>query len=202
MSKNLAVTALSKPRLAKMTTEDLRRELGEAIGLTARAIARVAVIWDELTRRGEDLSGYKFALRDYMHAVASGRLLPEAVAQLAGRIRTLDLVAQLPVEEQQRLVDGDPVELLTADGVVQKPLSDLTWPEAARIIRNGHILSPQEQEIAMSRMQAARRRSRRGRPPRILVDTAAGELRVGTASVPVERVLAALRSAGLITQPE
>lgn len=192
------ITTPDRPQLTAMTTADLRKELSQAIGLTARAIAHVAVIWNELTRRGEDLTGYKFALADYMGRVANGQLLPEAVAQLAGRVRTLSLVAELPVAEQRRLIEGAPVEIVTDDGIVEKALADLSWTEAARVIRNGHVVTPKEQEIALSRMRASKRRPRTGRPFKIAIDDDRGMLRIGRAEAPVERVIAALRAAKLI----
>lgn len=191
--------AIPKPaELASMSTDDLRRDLVASIGLTARAISRVAAIWDELARRGIDLSDVKFALRDYMRRVATGQLLPEAVAQLAGSVRTLSLVADLPVSDQRRLIDGDPIQITTSDGIVEKRLSELTWPEAARVIRGGHILSPKEQELARSRMMAAKRKPRNGRPYRIVIDRELAELRIGKSAVNIERVIAELRAAGYI----
>lgn len=169
--------------------------------MTARAIATVATIWTELERRGEDMSGYKFALRGYMRAVASGRLIPEAVAALAGQLRTLDRVAELPVDEQRRLIDGAPITLVTADGsTIERRLSDMTWTETARVLRGGQIMTPAEQQIAMQRNRKTRR-SPAGRPYRILIDD--GLMRIGTVTVPLDRVLAALRSAGytLTDQP-
>lgn len=195
-------TTIDRTFLTHAETSELRRMLAEAIGITAQAIARVAMIWDELSRRGEDLSAIKFALRDYMRSVATGTLLPEAVALLAGRVRTLNLVADLPVAEQRRLVDGGTIEVVTPDGVVPKTIADLTFPEAARIIRSGQVLSPAEQRLALARMQQSRRRQQLGRPPRVIVDKEAGEVRIGVSRAPVERVLAALRAAGIYPTQE
>lgn len=184
--------------LAAMSTADLHHALGEAIGLTARAISHVAVIWTELTNRGEDLSGYKFALADYMLKVSSGKLLPEAVAQLAGRTRTLGLLAEMPINEQRRLIDGGLIPAVTDDGIVEKSLADLSWTEAARVIRAGRVVTAKQQQIALTRMQAARRRPGRGRRYSVGVDADAGLVRIGQAEIQAERIIAALRDAGLI----
>lgn len=185
--------------LSSVSTAELREQLHVAIGLTARAVAHVAAIWNELTRRGEDLSGVKFALRDYMSAVASGRLLPEAVALLAGRLRTLDAVAQLPVSDQRLLISGAEIDVVTPNGtVVTRTIDEMNWTEAARVLRDGTIRTPAEQRLALSRQEAAaKRRNRpRGRPPRLVVDAENNALRLGTMSVPLERVLSTLRAAG------
>jgi hypothetical protein len=191
---------LESPRsqqLAAMSVLDLRRELSSAIGLTAQAISRVATIWDELTRRGEDLSDVRFALRDYMRAIAAGRLMPEAVAMLAGNVRTLNLVAALPLVDQHRLVVGDTIDIATSTGTVSKKLSDLTFQEASRSIRNGQILTVSEQSMVLQRATAALRRPRAGRPHRVSVNTETGEIKIGTISLPIDRVTAALRAAGI-----
>ena len=189
-----------KSELATASTSELKADLGKAIGLTARAITYVAVIWAELTRRGEDLSEYKFALADYMLSVADGRLLPEAVAQLAGRLRTLEAVAQLPVERQKYLVEGGTVEVLKPDGAVTpRTLDSLTFTEVARVIRAGSILTPAEQKLSLQRTRnqvVRRRQAGAGRPPRIAVDREAGTIHIGKSAVPMEKILIALRGAG------
>lgn len=198
MSKDLKTLPKGEVALSNLSTEELRQELHSAIGLTARAIAKVAAIWEELTRRGEDLSDVKFALRDYMRDVASGRLLPEAVALLAGRVRTLRLVSELPVETQRSLVAGESVDLLGVDGtVIKKNIAELSWTESARVMRDGHLLSTAEQKVSLDRMKLPKRRSHQGRPVRISVSAADGEVRVGATRIPMERLLAALRAAGI-----
>ncbi len=144
-----------------------------------------------------DLSQYQFTLRSYMPGVAGGRIAPETVALLAGRIRTLDAVAQLPIQEQRRLTAGEPIAVRAPDGaVVSRSLADLTWTEAARVIRDGRILTPAEQELTLRRMSNSRARRRSGRPPRVAIDGNGLTLRVGTHEIPMERLLAALRAHG------
>jgi hypothetical protein len=188
------LTTPEPSELGALSTDELHRHLTTAIGLTARAIANVASIWTELERRGEDLSRYKFALRGYMRAVSAGTLLPEAVASLAGQVRTLDLVASLPVPEQRRLIDGAEIEIVTGGGTTRKRLPDLTWTEAARVIRDGTVRSVGEQQLALQRSERTRRAPVKGRPRRVLV--ADGLMTIGTVSVELERVLSALRVAG------
>lgn len=181
-------------------TAVLREALYDAIGVTVSAIRRVAAIWTELERRGEDLSDVRFALAGYMRAVQAGRLLPEAVAQLAGRRRTLDAVASLPVEEQRRLIKGEAIEVAGMDRVRRKTLDEMTFPEIARVIRDGMIRTADEQRASIERMAARRRPPgrRRGRKPRIVVDTDSAEVTVGDKTVGLDDLLAALRASGAL----
>jgi len=138
-----------------------------------------------------------------MSDVAAGRLLPEAVAVLAGRVRTLKIVADLPVDEQRAIViDRRCIPVLAADGEVrEKRLDDLTYAETARVIADGRVRSVDEQKLVLERAEKAatarRSRPRRGPRPRVTVD-ADNLVRIGQLRVPAEDVIAALRTAGLI----
>jgi hypothetical protein len=190
-------TELSSTALSSLETAELHLQLDAAIGLTARSISRVAAIWVELERRGEDMSRHRFSLRSHMRAVADGHLMPEAVAALAGQPRTLQLVADLPVRDQRRLIEGETITVLDGNGApVDRTLANMTFGEAARVIRNGRILTAEEQRMALDRVRKQPRLTpRTGRPPRIVV--ANGLVQIGaTSPVPIERVLAVLREAG------
>lgn len=90
------VSAKQDPTLHLLTTEELRSELGRAIGLTVQSIVRVATIWAELERRGEDLSDIRFTLKAFLPLVARGQLAPEAVVEMAGQQRKLELFLPTP----------------------------------------------------------------------------------------------------------
>lgn len=185
---------------AAMTSDELRTALRSALGVTVAAVRRVAMIWAELESRGEDMSEFRFALSSYMRPVASGRLLPEAVAMLAGQPRKLDRIAALDLYEQRRLVDGGTVAVATADGaVVEKTLGRLTLAETIRVLDGGIVRSPDEQRLAMRRSRAPRPKP--GRRPRIVIDKGRGEARIGGVTVRLEDLVAALRTADLDHEP-
>lgn len=200
--ESTAVYVPDSRSLAAVSTGDLWDELSRAIGVTAKAIARLAMIWVELEKRGEDLSDVKFSLRSFLPMVATGRLLPEAVAALAGQTRKLRLLSDLSVHDQGRLLGGAPVEVFKPGGCEEKPFLDTTLSEAALVIRGGVIRTAAEQELAVKARDkvsssAKKRALRRGRPHRISVDRENGMLRVGAVSAPLEDVLAALRISGV-----
>lgn len=196
-----ALIIANETEITSVSTPDLKQALISAIDDTVSAIRRAAAIWAELERRGEDLSDVNFALRVYMRPVAEGRLLPEVLSRLAGQRRTLDLVATLPPPEQQRVViDETPIEVVTADGeITTKSLPAMTWPEVARVIRDGAVRTPAEQQASIARTLAAKApRPRGGRPARIHVDTKHGVVKIGVMQVPLDRLLAALRVSGVL----
>lgn len=199
MTTTEPVTSTQTTNLTEIPTDDLRAQLAEAIGMTAHAIQRVALIWRELTVRGEDLSNLRFALRDYMLDVADGRILPETVASLAGEVRKLRLVGSLPVEDQRRLViDGATVPVVTAGAVVERSLDQMTFSEASRVIRGGTLRSPEEQQIAARRRPVTGRAARVGRPVKLVVNKGTGMIDVAGKQVAVEDMLAALRANGYL----
>lgn len=182
--------------IASMSTADLRRQLNDAIGLTETAIVRVATIWVELTRRGEDLSNVKFALAPFLAGVAQGRVRPRLVVTMGGQPRSLARLADLPVADQDALLNGRQLDIYKSDGPVKKRLPDMTLSEVALTIRDGAIRSLAEQRIEAERPAQRRRKSVVGRPAAITVD--GDVMTVGKIRVPVERVISALRQAGLI----
>lgn len=184
--------------LQDVPTNELHQQLSEAIGMTEQAVTRVAHIWRELSRRGEDMSCYRFALAQFMPAVADGRLLPRLVVNMAGQTRALTRLAELPVGDQRALLSGQTIEVYKGeDTVEEKRLDDLTYSEIALAIRDGHIRSAAEQKLAAERSSGRRRKSRPGRPVRVSV-TGDKMLRVGKLEIELERVLAELRTAGVI----
>ena len=102
-------TALSTParldleRLRTISTEQLRAELAQALGLTARHLLYLAAVWRELERRGEDLSDLRSGIGVYLPAIAAGSVLPETVVRFAGKPTLLRAVAALTPDEQRRL---------------------------------------------------------------------------------------------------
>ena len=185
--------------LQGVDTIALKEQLRSAIGMTETAIVTVATIWRELTRRGEDMSEFRMSLSRFLMPVAEGRLLPRLVVQMSGQTRSLDRLSELPVPVQESLVDGEEIDVYRGDGRVDRVrLGAMTYSDIALAIRDGRILSADEQRLAHERSQRTRRKvDRRGRPVHISL-TDDNRLVVGKASVDVERVIAILRANGLL----
>lgn len=178
--------------LESISTPDLRRRLVEQINVTAEAISGLAAIWTELERRGEDLSSLRSGLAYYLPAVASGRLLPEAVVRCAGNrpaLRALSLLS--PAEQRQALDGGVPVG---ADCV---PIHRITQQQIAASIDTvaGRLIPPSEQ-----REPRRRRRSAAAYTARVIVPLTADEhARLQNAAARAGRTAADLARAALKT---
>lgn len=95
--------------LAKASTEELRAELAAALKLTADHLVRLALVWAELERRGEDLSALKNGIGKYLPMIASGAVLAETVVAFAGEPLMLSRAAKLPVDEQRKAIEAGTV---------------------------------------------------------------------------------------------
>jgi hypothetical protein len=78
---------------------------------------------------------------------------------------------------------------------VLKPLPAMTFAEIVATVRDGRILTKDEQALATKRSAV---RLRKGRPPRIVVRPAVGTVQIGSLNIELERLLSALRAAGAI----
>jgi hypothetical protein len=196
MKTEIVARAPEALELAEVSTEALKHQLRNAIGITEQAIIRVAVLWQELTRRGEDLSEFRFALAPFLLPVAQGKLLPALVVSMAAQPRALQRLAALPVQEQEQLLSGKEIEVYKGDGQAEaKPLPAMTFAEIVATVRDGRILTKDEQALATKRSAV---RLRKGRPPRIVVRPAVGTVQIGSLNIELERLLSALRAAGAI----
>ncbi len=135
--------------ITAVPTEQLRQELMQAIGITARTLGYLAQVWAELERRGEDLSDLRSGLMVYLPLIAEGRLDPELVVRCAGQAGLLKAAAEVPLEEQRRMLEHG-VALLEAgdDGSVAevlRPVERLTAPEVRRVFAGSTIRRPAEQ---------------------------------------------------------
>jgi hypothetical protein len=197
MPAEIVPSAPGPIELQGVPTDILKARLREAIGMTAEAIRTVAMLWRELSRRGEDLSEFRLSLAPFLALVADGRLMAELVVRMSGQPRALQRLAELPVADQDRLLRGEILSVYHGDaGSVHKTLAEMSFAEIALVVRDGRILTAKEQKLAHDRMRTVRARVR-GRPPRLAI-TAANEIMVGKVAVPAERVIALLRERGLI----
>lgn len=150
---------------ALISTPELRSELAQTLEITARHLVRLAAIWAELERRGEDLSNLRSGLWSYMRAIAAGNLRPEIVVQYAGHTMLLNRLATLQLEDQDRLLADKTVPLVEyQDGQMLTrfvPITQLRASQIGQVIAD-RIRTPEEQRGAALRLS---RRGSPGRPP-------------------------------------
>lgn len=154
---------IERDDLSAMGVDDLRSELARQIDMTAQQVARLALIWRELERRGEDLSALRSGIGSYLSAVASGRLLPEAVVRLAGNRIALRAVALLELEAQRALLDIGTVQVVRDGGAATVPVHRLTAGDISRAIDtvNGRVRPIAEQRTLTRRGQQRQRAEHR-----------------------------------------
>lgn len=107
--------------LASASTTQLKEELAKAVTITAETLQYMGRIWQELERRGEDMSELRSGLAAYLPAIASGRLRAEAVVRFAGKAMLLNKLAALPINQQDELLAAGEIEVIApnSDGGVE-----------------------------------------------------------------------------------
>ena len=97
--------------LDAIPTETLFAELHKAIEVTAAHLQKIANIWRELQRRGEDLRELRSGLWAYMPSIAAGKLRAETVVKFAGNASLLRAISTLPAEDQDKLLADQTVSV-------------------------------------------------------------------------------------------
>jgi hypothetical protein len=194
---------LAAGEVRTMPTEFLRAELARVLQVSAADLVYLADIWAELENRGEDLSDLRRGMGVYLPMIARGQLAAEAVVRFAGHKTMLTAMAQLPVAEQRRLADGGTLPLVMLDerdGWVSRdvPADALTTAQVRQVFGPSRLQSTEEQ---YSQLAAAGKKilKRRQSAAKVVVDRKAGELRVGDERIAIDKAIAALRAAGLLS---
>lgn len=184
---------------AAMTTSELRSELVRRIGLSVENLCHAASIWSVLSERGEDLSDLKDSFAIYLPRIADGSLLPQLVAGYVGQPRLLKRLAQLPVAEQRKLADGEPVPFVVKDNELRMlPLRVLSTAQIDQVLGEKGLRGEREQ---IAYLASSRPRWKARKPVivgNIKADPVAGTVTFGKHLAVAEDVIGALRSAGMI----
>jgi hypothetical protein len=116
---------------------------------SVEAIVRAAKIYADMERHGDDLSTLPIALIRALRGIARETMLPEVYVQFDGRLRAQ--VAQLPLPEQKRIVEGGTVELLvrTDNGYLVEQFNPaiLTPQQTSQVFAGGFIRTSKQQRI-------------------------------------------------------
>lgn len=199
------MTALTKlpTDLGKIETAALKAELADSLRTTADGLVRMADIVAELQTRGEDLSDLRLGIVTWLRKIAAGQVLPEIVVRYQGSPQLLRHVSSLPISDQQRFADGDPVKLivdLSGDHRLVEPLK-LTRDQLTQVFAVDHVRDDTEQIMVME--------TRRNRPTktesqarRVRGDKDKGGVFVGRAFAEHAEVLTALADLASPEKPD
>lgn len=196
----MSALAIPERDVAILSTTDLRAELAAGLTLTAQTLMRLAFVWAELERRGEDLSDLRRGIAATLPLIAAGTLAAEAVVAFAGRPSLMRAMIGLPLERQRAIAAGEPVQLVTAAGdgeyaVKPMPAIALTAAQVRQVFSVGEIRDADEQEAVIEARKIGRRRRKpeeSDRHYRIRPDQDRKGIWVGKAFVGQVEVVAAL----------
>ena len=210
MNSHLAIRSLplaadlfppgERERIAAMTIAELRQALTDSLTTTATALIRLALVVQALETKGEDVSELRVPLLTYLRRIATGQLLPGVVARFAENPALVRKVEQLPVTDQERLADGQPVQLVVR-GANGEPwthrLADPSKLDAAQrgqVFAADHLRSAEEQILLLESrgLKAAAPPTPRPRTRKAQADVARGGIVIGSSFATAEDVLKAL----------
>jgi hypothetical protein len=183
--------------LATLPTDDLRKQLAHGLTLTAITLTRLGAVWAELERRGEDLSDLKIGIARTLPLIASGRLAAEAVVAFAGRPMILRALEGVPLEQQRRLADGEPIPVYLQGESEPKalPLSRIPSAAVTRVISEGIVRTPAEQRLAIREKKRRKPDGDESRKYTVTVDREARTIKLGKMTIPIATIIAALAEA-------
>lgn len=183
-----------QPRLADMTVDDLRRELARGLSLTADTLARLAAVWAELERRGEDLSDLRHGIARFLALIAAGQLAAEAVVAYAGRPGVLQAIVGVPLDRQRELAAGGEVRVYDADQkqTIRTTMDRIPFGVVKQVFAEGVERTPEEQRAART---PPRKPAPAAKRHRVTVNREKRTVRVGQTEVAVDEVLAAFAMA-------
>jgi len=101
------MTAPAPSQLSLMSTAELRAELAKSLASTASSLARLAAIWNELERRGSDLSDLRRRMPIWLPLIANGSLAAEAAIAFSSRPTTIKRLVGMPLDEQRAIASGE-----------------------------------------------------------------------------------------------
>jgi hypothetical protein len=147
-------------QLRAMSTEQLKQELTDRLGLTAESLLRTACLVALLEERGEDLSGLRIGLIDHLRKIALGTLLPEIVVRFAGNGRMIRRIGELGIVEQRRILAGErPEDVLKLEAGPFKHVGGSGKTQAVRDREEEKLSEAQRPESVVPKVPPATLRS-------------------------------------------
>jgi hypothetical protein len=147
--------------LERMSPDQLREELYRCLGFTTMGVRRAARIFKRLEDLGEDVDKLRVSTARFLRLVANGQMLPEVLVRFAGSSVLMGHIARLPLPDQQRVCQGEPVPLVvfSAGGEVttlQVMPENLTRAQLRQVFALGVIA-----DLAQQRAYLEDRRTRK-----------------------------------------
>lgn len=197
MSNSELVTIETGQALQGLSTEQLKRSFFESLDITVRHFQHMAEIWCELERRGENMQDLRHGIAVYIEMIAHQRLDANLAVKYLGQKVLLNAVSRLPIDQQQRLIEAETVDVATIENgelaTKTMKLSKLQVRDIYTVFSDSGIRPIGEQQKILIK-RAARTPAKTGprRARRITVDPERQVLEVGGSAANLDRVLQVL----------
>lgn len=124
MTTDLSVM-LNADQIAALSTPDLMQYFAANLKITSDRLVHLALIWNDLNKRGVDLSGIRGGLFDYIPLIATNKLDASLVMEFAGNKTLLSSLTRVPLEQQKKIAETKKVDFVTIDENKKKTVKEL-----------------------------------------------------------------------------
>lgn len=160
------LTTRNNSELEKYSKAELLEWIFGRLGIGTQAFVEAARGIMIFEKQGHDMSPLRKRLGktlDHLRLVGEGRLHPEILVKFWGRTELISRIAKLLGQDQQKIVDGEPILLLQyVEGQRTESLHDplyLVGDEVRQVFAGNHLASLEEQ-AAYLRAKARKENSR------------------------------------------
>lgn len=200
------LTLMSQQQIYAASIEDLKRELARGLEITAERLRYVAEIWQELHRRGEDLSDLRSGLMEYIPLIATRQVDPNLVIACAGHKTLLSALSRLPIEKQNEIAKSGAVEIahLNENGekiVVEKTLANLRADDIYYAFGDGYLRNTSEQiKLRLKHSAKPKTPKKPRKTSNIRFNNDGATMRIGTNTVNIEQLIETLKERFIIEE--
>lgn len=189
---------MSQQQIYNASVEDLKRELARGLEITAERLKYVATIWQELHRRGEDLSDLRSGLMEYIPLIATQQVDPNLVIACAGHKTLLSALSRLPISKQNEIAKNGGVSIAHLDEngekvIVEKTLANLRVEDIYYAFGDGYVRNASEQiKLRLKHSVKPKAQKKPRKTSNIRFNDDGATMRIGTNTVSIEQLIETL----------
>jgi len=126
--------------------QSLLSQMNDCLALTADSIMKIGAIVRRLEQLEVDVSSLRIPNMDYFRRIAHGSMLPGVFVSLAGSPLIMRRVSRLPIPDQQKIVNGEPVKVILRGGDhMMISVDNMTTKQTKQVFAVDHIRSDSQQ---------------------------------------------------------
>jgi hypothetical protein len=188
--------------LASIPTDALRSLLVRELADFAKHLLRLAAIWVELERRGEDMTSLRGGIGKYLPAIAAGTVLADTVVRFSGHSTLLRHVSSLTPEQQRKVLDDGSIDVAERKNghhdLRRIPVTALTSAQIRLAFAERSIRTEAEQVAILYSPAPAWKPRKAFKSGRVTVDRTQETVAIGRSQVSIQEMMEALKDAGII----